>query len=114
MHCSHCGAVIPPNAQFCQSCGAQTNPMPAHNAYGPPVGYGAAQKDRGTYILLGILLGLLGLPGIHNLYAGRTGIGLIQLLGTILSCWILWLPFIIWTIVEVCTTRVDGNGVPMR
>lgn len=70
-------------------------------------------KSRTTYILLGILPGIFGFPGIHNLYAGYQSKGLIQLLVTILTCWIGWLPMIIWAIVEVCTVTEDADGNPM-
>ena len=76
--------------------------------------YHPEAKEKTIYLLLGLLLGFFGLPGVHNLYAGHTNRGLIQLLGTILSCGVLWLPMYIWVIVEACTEKYDGNGIPFK
>ncbi len=67
-------------------------------------------KSKGTFVLLGVLLGAL---GIHNFYAGRTKQGIIQLLITLVSCGTLWLAVWIWAVVDVFTVEADGNGVPM-
>lgn len=66
------------------------------------------QKSRLAYILLGVFLGSL---GIHNFYAGYTGKGIAQLLMTILSGGLLWLPVFIWVLVEICTVTKDAQGV---
>ena len=69
------------------------------------------QKQRVTYILLGVFLGTL---GIHNFYAEYTGRGIAQLLITLLTGWLI-IPYIavaIWSIVEVCTINKDANGIP--
>ena len=73
-----------------------------------------AAKDRTGYILLGVLLGIIGFPGVHNLYAGHVGRWLTQLLVSVLTSWILWIPMYNWTIVEVCTETVDSEGRLMR
>jgi len=98
MFCADCGHEINDNAALCLKCGCPV---------GKPVATG---KSRTTYVLLGILLGLFGLPGIHNFYAGHASRGLIQLLGTIFTCWILWIPMLIWAIVEACVETRDGEG----
>lgn len=103
MFCKKCGDQIQDGATVCEKCGFQ------------PEGAGNPDsKKRGIYILLGLLVGLLGFPGVHNLYAGDNNRGLIQLLCTILSCWILWVPMYIWAIVEVCTVTADFKGNPMK
>lgn len=106
MFCSQCGNALTDQAVACPQCGAAT----AHFPLMQPV----PAKDRTTYILFGVLLGLIGLPGVHNLYAGHTSRGLVQLLVSVLTCWILWIPMYIWTIVEVCTETVDSDGRPLR
>lgn len=64
-----------------------------------------ALKNRGTYILLAIFLGVF---GMHNIYAGRTWVGVIQFLltttgiGTSLS--------LAWAIVEIFTVKEDAWG----
>jgi TM2 domain-containing membrane protein YozV len=71
------------------------------------------QRQKNTYMLLGIGLGFFGFPGVHNLYAGHTGRGVTQLALTIVSCYILWIPIYIWTFVEALTVTTDGEGNPM-
>ena len=107
MFCSQCGNALSEQAVACPQCGAAT-------AHFPVVQHQVASKDRTSYILLGVLLGIIGFPGVHNLYAGHTSRGLIQLLVSVLTCWILWIPMYIWTIVEVCTETVDSDGRLMR
>lgn len=66
--------------------------------------------------LLGVLLGSL---GVHRFYLGYTGIGLAQLLLTVVSCGVLWLPTFIWGLIEgvliLCgstiTTDADGRAL---
>jgi|GEM_PF-335222 TM2 domain-containing membrane protein YozV len=113
MFCRQCGSEIPSQAVVCVKCGVATGvpvagaiPSSQQVPLNPP-------KSRLAYILFGLLLGFpLFLPGIHNLYAGYTSKGLIQLLLTIFTCGLLWLPMYIWTVVEVCTVTVDAKGVP--
>ncbi len=59
------------------------------------------QKSRTVYIILGLFLGSL---GIHNFYAGRTGVAIAQLL----LCWtcVTWL----WALIEILTVKKDGEG----
>ena len=107
MFCNQCGYALSEQAVACPQCGAAT-------AHFPLAQHQAASKDRTSYILLGVLPGIIGFPGVHNLYAGHTGKGLVQLLVSVLTCWILWIPIYIWTIVEVCTETVDSDGRLMR
>lgn len=107
MFCSQCGNALSEQAVACPQCGAAT-------AHFPVVQHQVAAKDRTVYILLGVLLGIIGFPGVHNLYAGNVGKGLTQLLVSVLTCWILWIPMYIWTIVEVCTETVDSEGRLIR
>ena len=72
----------------------------------------ASSKSRGTYIILGILLGGL---GIHNFYAGRYGAGAAQLIITLTLGWIgVGLIIVgIWIICELFAVTEDGEGKPM-
>ncbi len=66
-------------------------------------------KQRIVYILLALFLGTL---GVHNFYAGRTGVAVTQLLITLLLGWLV-LPLAavgIWVIVEMCTVTKDASG----
>ena len=96
MFCRECGNKMKDTADVCIKCGvAIKNP----NA-----------KSQTVYILLGALPGAFCFPGIHNLYAGYITQGLIQLLGSVLTCGILWIPMYIWAIVEICTIKQDAEG----
>jgi TM2 domain-containing membrane protein YozV len=76
------------------------------------------QKSRIAYILLGVFLGLL---GIHNFYAGRTGSGVAQLLITLISIPLMFFCIgfvtifvpVVWVLVEMIVVDEDGNNVPM-
>lgn len=104
---------------------------PPPSGYGPPPGYGPpgygpppqvvvyqqAQMlppkcSRTSYVLLGLFLGGL---GIHNFVAGRTGSGIIQLLLTLFTGWLIIPIFIVWfwVLIEVIVVTPDGNGVRM-
>ena len=104
MFCKQCGQQLVDEAVVCPHCGVATGHFPQVVAQG---------KSRTSFILFGALLGLIGLPGMHNFYAGYNQKGLVQLLVSVLSCWLLWIPMYIWTIVEICTVTVDSDGKPM-
>ena len=109
MYCRTCGKEIAAEAVICVSCGVATNTRSTAPA-APTTPSGA--KSRTTFVLLAALAGVFGFPGIHNLYAGYTGKGLTQILVSVLSCWILWLPMLIWAVVEICTVTQDAAGEP--
>jgi TM2 domain-containing membrane protein YozV len=77
--------------------------------YAPPLVYGAAQKSRTAYIVLGIFLGAL---GIHNFYGGYTGRAVGQLCLTVLTLGYLGIVSWIWAIVEICIVDKDSSGIP--
>ena len=91
--------------------------------YGPVPGYGPPAYSGKSKVAAGVLALLIGYLGIHNFYLGYTGKGLIQLLGSLLSCGFLALPIAIWAFVEgilILTARpgeppwgVDAEGVPL-
>jgi TM2 domain-containing membrane protein YozV len=68
-------------------------------------------KSRVAYILLAVFLGCF---GVHNFYAGRVVPGVIQLLVTILSGFILSFATWIWAVVEAATVKADGKNVPFK
>lgn len=86
---------------------------------------GISSVSTMAYILLGVLPGIPGVFGIHNLVAGYTAKGVVQLVCGIVFIWLgmcfggllgcfPWLGLMIWTIVEVCTVRVDARGQRFR
>ena len=66
-------------------------------------------KSRGTFIVLGLLFGGL---GIHNFYAGYYAKGLTQLLIVLLGSWLIVPLFVvgIWVIIELFQIKKDANG----
>ena len=96
MFCPNCGKEIADNAVMCPQCGAPSRketPIPAD----------ASDKDWLTALLLCFFLGGL---GIHSFYAGKTGLGVIQLL-TLGGCGI-------WALIDfimiICGNYRDGQG----
>ena len=120
MFCPKCGELLADDAIFCPKCGnkatetvdkagdetafANTRSQESE----PPVA--CSDKSRRTYQCLALFLGAV---GAHNFYAGRTYCGLAQLLTTLLLGWLV-IPIVgiwIWTIVEICTVKCDGDGL---
>ena len=100
MYCNSCGAEINDKAVVCVKCGVPATPAGE---------VGKSAKTRVVYVLLGFFLGGF---GIHNFYAGRTGVAVAQLLVTLCTAWLIFtIPFIwIWVIVELFTVTKDGAG----
>ena len=97
--CADCGNVYSHRASACPKCGA---PSALSVSSGN-------QKDRLTYILLGLFLGGI---GVHNFYSGHAGRGIAKIIFTVLI-----IPaFIsgIWTLIEICTVKADANGIPFK
>ena len=96
MFCKNCGKELADNAFMCPNCGAPTQT-------GPVIPPNASDKDWLTTLLLCFFLGGL---GIHSFYAGKTVIGIIQLL-TLGGCGI-------WALVDfiliICGDYKDGEG----
>ena len=98
-------------------------PGPAPTSVSPPGGQTAkASCTRTAYILLALLPGIfVGIYGIHNLIAGYTQKGIIQLVLSAvfwLTVWfcvggLVYIGLLIWVIVECFQVTVDANNVPM-
>jgi len=121
--CGSCGAALIGKSTTCMKCGytkTKYNPMT------PP--QGALYKNEGTGLILSIVLGLLGLNGIGQIYAGKVGRGI----GIMIGSWVLivvaaftfgigliaYLAIFIWQIVDtknLCrefNEFVSKNGRP--
>ena len=134
------GGQYPPNAGWFDNGTQPGNgpqdgygPQPAYGpgypgygappGYGPYPGYGPPAYPGKSKVAAGILALFLGTFGIHNFYLGYTNKGLIQLLGSFLSCGFLAVPIAIWAFIEgilILTARpgeppwgVDATGVPL-
>lgn len=106
MYCSSCGAVVKKLAEICVHCGVRVS-----NSFGQPqVDY--SEKSRVTAGILGILLGGL---GIHRFYLGSVGIGIVQIIVSIIT-----LGFgSIWGFIEGVIIIAGGNwrdskGKPLK
>lgn len=112
-HCPFCDELISMNAKKCKHCGEfldadrhkNETPIIINNNINNMLN--RSTKSRGTYIILAIFLGLL---GIHNFYAGYTLTGIIQL---VLTCSGIAIPFVVvWLIFDILFTTKDGYGQP--
>ena len=78
--CGSCGTALASKYSPCPKCGhVKTTFNPAV----PP--QGGLYKNEGTGLILSIVLGILGLCGIGQIYAGRVGRGI----GIMIGVWIL-------------------------
>jgi TM2 domain-containing membrane protein YozV len=102
-----------------------TPPVAGPAAVSPPPGTPQALAPKCTrtaYILLALLPGIfVGIYGIHNLVAGYTQRGIIQLVLSAvfwITVWfcvgaLVYFGLLIWAIVECFQVKVDANNVPM-
>ena len=108
MYCSSCGSIIKRRAEICVKCGVrvagQTSPTSTATAFSP--------KSRLTAGLLGIFLGSI---GVHRFYLGYVGIGIIQIIVSIVTIGIgsLW-GFIEGIIIISGGEWKDARGRPLR
>jgi len=105
VYCSHCEKDMPKDFNFCPVCGSlppapKSPPQPNYNPNPPPQPnynpnpppqpnynpnpppqpnyspqYQTGHKDESTTLILSIILGLIGLPGIGHMYVGKVGKG---------------------------------------
>lgn len=140
MKCEYCNNEVPAGKTKCPACGAPApaqpeqpqpaaQPAPGGQGYyqgqapviqvfaSPAAAPGAAPaaapaapasaKSRTVFILLAVFLGSL---GIHNFYIGRTLIGVVQLLITLISFGALSMVSWIWAIIECIIIKQDSKG----
>lgn len=132
MNCPNCGAGVPAGVTTCPKCGggierAATTPPPMPAApiqvvvqVGStptvPAAVPGAPKSKIAAGLLGIFLGWL---GVHRFYLGYNGIGVCQLLLTVLTCGYGAILSGIWGLVEGIlilfdVINRDASGRPLK
>ena len=110
MYCRQCGKEITPQDTFCPICGAN---QASSQTYGQtPLQGGPELKSKLVAGLLGIFVGEL---GIHRFYLGYTGIGIAQIVVTILTLGIggLW-GFIEGILILTGSFNKDAQGRPLK
>ena len=111
--------TTPPPAYGAPGYGAPGAPGAPYGApgYGAPA-YGAAPVQRKSKIAAALLAFFLGGLGIHNFYLGKKGIGLAQLLITLLTCGLGGVVVSVWAFVEFIMILLgnitDANGQPLE
>ena len=75
--CGQCGATLAAKFAPCPKCGYVKT---RYNPTVPP--QGALYKNEGTALILSIVLGLLGLNGIGQIYAGKVSRGIVIMIGS--------------------------------
>jgi TM2 domain-containing protein/RING finger family protein len=68
-------------------------------------------KNRITFIVLGVLLGMF---GAHNFYAGYTKKAIAQILISVLSLGFASPMVWVWAVIDICTVFSDSKGVKFR
>lgn len=121
--CLRCGSYPTAGTRFCPNCGAQPDPSAVvcvrcgvslaqqHSALAPTPGMVGA-KSKLVAGLLGILLGGL---GIHRFYLGYIGIGVLQIVVTMVTCGAgsLWGFIEGILIIAGSTITTDAEGRPL-
>lgn len=106
--CTECRKEISDQAFSCPHCGAPTGrTKPTQGREEPRLVKSA--KSRGVYIILALFFGFF---GIHNFYAGRFGVGAIQLLTVLILGWFVvgFVIVAIWVLIELFVVKTDGSG----
>ena len=107
MYCSSCGSIIKRQAEICVKCGVRVSggtPASTVTVF--------SDKSRLTAGILGILLGSI---GVHRFYLGNIGIGILQIIVSIISLGIgaIW-GFIEGIIIIAGGNWKDAQGRPLR
>lgn len=95
--CPNCGQAVTPIQAMCTNCGVQL----------PNAGGVKSQKSKLVAGLLGIFLGGF---GVHRFYLGYTGLGVVQIIVTLVTCGVGSLWGFIEGILCLCGKMTDADG----
>jgi hypothetical protein len=129
MYCRNCGREVPDQAvacvgcgcppmtgaRFCQNCGVETNSnQEICVKCGVRLVKSAASGGAKSKLAAGLLGIFLGGFGVHRFYLGYTGIGVAQILVTLITCGAgaLW-GFIEGILILTGTINTDAQGRPL-
>jgi TM2 domain-containing membrane protein YozV len=125
IECNECGRQVSDKAASCPGCGAPISAavVAPNAATVQQVQIVNQPKSRGTYIILALFFGAI---GIHNFYANQNAVGaakiglffvtLIVDASTGFYSGFFMIALVvnaIWALVEAISTKVDGNGTQM-
>jgi TM2 domain-containing membrane protein YozV len=108
MFCWSCGTLIKRAAEICVHCGVRVSGQPVHQIQQPVAAAAYSEKSRVAAGILGIILGAI---GVHRFYLGSIGIGILQIVVTIITLGIgsLW-GFIEGIVILAGAKFKDGSG----
>ncbi len=100
--CQNCGQPTNPNAEVCVKCGVRLSVEPS----------GEAVKSKLAAGLLGIFVGGF---GVHRFYLGYIGIGVVQIIVTLITFGVgaLW-GFIEGILILAGAMNKDAEGRPLK
>ncbi|NCG43191.1 MAG: NINE protein [Euryarchaeota archaeon] len=104
-----------PQQPMMQAQPMQAQPMQAYDQQGMMQQVAKGSRSKIVTFLLAFFLGYL---GVHNFYLGKTGLGITQLLITVLTFGIGALITVPWAFIEgilalVSSNFRDGDGLPL-
>jgi TM2 domain-containing membrane protein YozV len=110
-----CGCAPKNGNSFCQNCGVQTQPQSQICTQCQSKLIFCAKEDARSRLVAGLLGIFLGGFGVHRFYLGYVGIGIIQLILTLLTCGVasLW-GFVEGILLFIGTIDKDVDGQPLR
>ena len=113
--CVSCGCPPKSGKKFCQQCGSETNSVAAvcvKCGVKLAVAIPENAKSKLTAGLLGIFLGAL---GVHRFYLGYVGLGIVQIIVTIMTLGLgaIW-GFIEGILILTGSMNKDAKGQPLR
>ena len=107
MYCSSCGSIIKKLAELCVHCGVRVGGQASQTSQ-----VEFSEKSRVIAGILGILLGGF---GIHRFYLGSIGIGIVQIIVTLITFGLgsIW-GLIEGIIIIAGASWRDGSGKPLK